>query len=154
MATFKEALAVALWGIWLFASPAQPAPLDRETTAIIYNMMHALSKYKLPDIAPTVDYVSQEKLNEIVCGKNPCHQINGAQVRDKIYILDSLDMNDPYNRSILAHEFVHWFQYSSLGEAKDCPESIRREYEAYGLQNYILEKIGMRLKMPILQVCS
>lgn len=153
--TLKDCFFVACIGLWILVFPPKSfsAPLDYKTTAVIYNMAQALSKYKLPPIAPTVEYVSKERLAELVC-KQVCPQINGAQVGDHIYLLDTLDMDDPFNRAILLHEAVHFLQYANKGPARDCEEYIQREYEAYGLQNYVLEKIGLRLKMPIMPSCS
>ena len=153
--TIKECLCISLFGLYLLVFPpaALSAPLDRNATAVIYNMAQALSKYKLPPIAPTVEYVSKERLAELVC-KQLCPQINGAQVGDHIYLLDTLDMDDPFNRAILLHEAVHFLQYANKGQAKDCQDWLEREYEAYGLQKYVLERIGLTLRMPIMPVCS
>lgn len=152
--TLKECLAVALIGLYFFAiPPVNATPLDARSTAILYNMAQALSKYKLPDIAPVVDYVPQEKLAALVC-QHVCPQIYGAQVGNKVYIADSLDMEDPMNRSVMFHEFIHFLQWANKGEAKDCQEYLEREREAYGWQKYILEKIGLRLRIPVLPLCS
>ena len=149
--TFKECLVVLLMGIWILVFPpkAFSAPLDPRSTAVIYNMAQALSKYKLPDIAPVVEYVSQERLNALVC-KKACPQLGAAQVGGHVYILDTLDMDDPFSRAILMHEFVHVLQENSKGLAKDCADWLAREEEAYGLQSYVLDKIGLRLRIPTL----
>ncbi len=154
--TFKDCFAVACIGLWILVFPpkALSAPLDYNSTAVIYNMAQALSKYKLPPIAPTVEYVSRQRLESIACANRTCPQVNGAQVGDHVYLLDSLDMDDPFNRAVMLHELVHFLQWANKGPAHDCEEYIQREYEAYGLQNYVLEKIGLRLKMPIMPSCS
>lgn len=119
------------------------APLNEEQATMIYMLAHSTSHYKLPDVAPEVHLTTLEKLREIACPGKKCSP-KALQVKNRIYLDETLDMSDIQNAAILYHEYIHALQYANKGEAKDCEEWLAREYEAYGLQNYVLQKAGAR----------
>lgn len=129
---------------------AEPAEINGEQATMIYMLAHSTSGYKLPDIAPEIHLVPLQKLRDMICPGREC-AVHALQVRERIYLDQDLDMADVQNAAILYHEAVHFLQWASKGEAKNCEEWMEREYEAYGLQAHVLEKAGARrLQMPAL----
>jgi len=120
------------------------AQLNDEQATMIYMLAHSTSHYKLPDKAPEIHLTTLEKLREIACPNGKKCSPKALQVKDKIYLDETLDMSDIHNAAILYHEYIHVLQYANKGEAKDCEEWLAREYEAYGLQNYVLQRAGVR----------
>ena len=117
---------------------------------MIYMLAHSTSGYKLGPKAPEIHLVPVKKLKEIACSGKEC-SVKALQVRERIYLDETLDMADIQNAAILFHEAVHFLQYVNKGEAKDCEDWLQREFEAYGLQNHVLEKAGARrVRMPAL----
>jgi hypothetical protein len=151
MLTMRDILAVALFGSFcMFSEFAKAAELTPMQATTIYMLAHSTSGYKLPEIAPEVHLVPLKALRDMVCPGKTC-AVHALQVRERIFLDEALDMQDLNNASVLYHEYVHFLQWANKGEAKDCTEWLQREYEAYGLQNHVLEKAGMRLlKMPAL----
>jgi len=150
----KELLLIIAWGLYvLWPSPGLAAELTQMQATTIYMLAHSVSGYKLPAIAPEIHLVPIQKLRDMVCPGKTC-AVHALQVREKIYLDQDLDMQDIQNASILFHENVHFLQWANKGEAKDCAEWMEREYEAYGLQNHVLEKAGVRLlRLPAMS-CS
>lgn len=138
-----------LIGAMLFFPPKSwGAELNPMQATTIYLLAHSTSGYKLPDMAPEVHLVPIQKLRDKVCPGKTC-AVHALQERERIYLDEALDMQDVQNASILYHEMIHYLQFANKGEAKNCTEWMEREYEAYGLQNHVLEKAGLRLlKLP------
>ena len=127
--------------------------LNGEQATMIYMLAHSTTHYKLPDVAPEIHLTTKDKLREMVCPGKTC-DVKALQVREKIYLDETLDMSDIQNAAILYHEAVHFLQWANRGEAKDCAEWLQRELEAYAMQNHVLEKAGARrIQMPAL-ACS
>lgn len=138
----------ALLVVLLFAGAANGAGLTHMQATTIYMLAHSTSGYKLPDIAPEIHLVPVQTMRDMVCPGKTC-AVHALQVREKIYLDESMDMQNIHSASILYHEMVHYLQYVNKGEAVDCLEWLEREYEAYGLQNHVLEKAGVKLnRMP------
>lgn len=134
----------------LFSGPTNSAELNEMQATTIYMLAHSMSGYKLPETAPEIHLVPLQTLRDKVCPWKEC-AVHALQVRERIYLDQDLDMQDVFNASILFHEAVHYLQWANNGEAKNCEEWMKRELEAYGLQNHVLEKAGARhLKLPAL----
>ena len=126
------------------------AEINREQATMIYMLAHSTSGYKLGPTAPEIHLVSIDKLRSIACPGKEC-AVRALQVKNRIYLDETLDMSDIQNAAILYHEYIHILQYVNKGEAKDCEDWLQREFEAYGLQNHVLEKAGARrVRMPAL----
>lgn len=133
---------------------ASGAELTQDQGTLIYALAHSVSGYPLAERPPKIKLVPVAELRKAACPSNPVCDVHGMQIADTVYLDDALDMADPYNGTILLHEMVHFLQWSKYGPAKDCLEWLQREMEAYGLQNHVLQKIGLRLVRPIMPMCS
>lgn len=128
----------------MMAGSAWPATLVREQAATIYALAWTglgRSVESLPQVAPTVRFVSQQVLRDMACSGQPC-PVRGLQRELVVFLDETLDFANAQDASVLLHEFVHVLQWHQLGESKDCQEWVRREREAYGIQAYVLERAG------------
>jgi len=133
--------------------PANAGELSPETAAVVYAMAHSVSGYKLPEQAPQIHLITVAKLRAVACPGRDC-AVRGLQAKNMIFIDMEMDMDDPFSRAILFHEMVHYLQWASGGDARDCADWLRREVEAYSLQAAVLHKVGLRLATPILPSCA
>lgn len=94
------------------------------------------------DFLPPVNIVSSETLSSLAGCKTPC-KLLGLEKNKTIYLNESLDLNSSFGRSVVFHELVHVYQEQKYGVRKidDCFEFVRREQEAYFLQNLYLSEI-------------
>ena len=100
--------------------------------------------------APTVQWASQEEMVRVAAAADPAMRnhirdhglrLGGLYLpdRDKIYLLDSLDLDDPRHQSILVHELVHYVQ-DQLGVTGTVQQL---EDQAYALQErWLREQAG------------
>ena len=92
---------------------------------------------------PKVIVTNQEMIEHIVCKNNGCVAL-GAANQDAIFIADSIDLRSVKGKGILFHEIVHALQNIQFGRASyDCDEWVRREEEAYALQNKWVSERGL-----------
>ena len=139
--------------------------------AELYGMAHSLSRIPLPAQHPTINSVPKAKLQALMCP--PTHKdcsVSAGYLRGVVYIDDALPVADPHTRLILLHELAHYLQAmkaartyrlakttlsedESWGEAKTCQERFDRELQAYAVQKYAADKIGVSFMMPVLPTC-
>ena len=89
--------------------------------------------------------ISLQELQEIACDGAACPIQAFYHKEEKIiYLSKQLDYEDELHRSILLHELVHYVQDVTgkwLPEQSDCRSGMRRELEAFRLQErYLLNK--------------
>ncbi len=94
-----------------------------------------LSGYPVPPALPTVVVVASSEM--------PC-ACRGAHLGGQVWIDATLDLDRPYGRSVVVHEFTHFLQdralrNSSIGSA----EQSRREAESIDAQNRYLASQGV-----------
>ena len=142
-------LCLLLWAL-LYPSLSRGADLSKDQAASLYAIAYGQVGF-LPEDAPTIYLTPADKLDEIVCGK-PCGA-KAAQVEKAIYLLETLDMTEPFNASILLHELVHFVQWKKNGPSKDCDEYRAREVEAYQIQFDALERLGIRPPSVAIPIC-
>jgi hypothetical protein len=141
------------YGLLLFAllyPSLASADLTREQAASLYAIAYGQVGF-LPEDSPTIYLMPAEELDELVC-KKPCGA-KAAQVEANIYLLDTLDMTNPMNASILLHELVHFVQWKQHGPAKDCDDYHDREVEAYKIQFDALARLGIRPPSVSVPMC-
>jgi uncharacterized protein DUF6647 len=103
-----------------------------------------LSKHRPPKVPPVVHRVSHAELEAYVCETN-CAIKAWYKPGEGIFLDDTLQPEtNVFDRSILLHELVHYFQDMSgyYGEAAACDRWLRRELDAYEVQNRYLGAIG------------
>ena len=127
-------------------APLYASELTAEQAASLYTMAHGLTRYPMPEKPPLVHIVSNARLQEMGC-KNACPGIHAVERYGEVFIDAALDMSDPYDASIVFHEFVHFLQWANKGDATSCEEWEAREEEAYRLQGLVLEKSGSNRRM-------
>ena len=113
-----------------------------------------LSPYEVPDELPPVAMAPITYLQDKVCPSTMSCPVLGIFYRGTVYLRQDLDgMHDPYARSIIVHEFVHFLQIEndSHSETPDsCQKAYQREIEAYGIQNaYLTYPEGSRQQMRV-----
>lgn len=103
--------------------------------------------FKPPERAPTVHVTSVAEL-ELLFDFSGGSILGVTDGLGTIWLADTVDISGGYGASVLFHEFVHYFQWVSLG-ARDlredddtCEAHAEREREAYTLQAAQLRKIG------------
>lgn len=141
----KTALLLALWfastiavcALW--CEHCSAAEMSREEFASLYAVAYGNVGH-LPERPPQIRFVSRARMCEVA--EKPDCRMTGLERAGEIYVIDTLDPRDPYQRSIVLHELVHYVQWSKLGEAADCEETLRREQEAYSIQIKALQAIG------------
>lgn len=134
----------------LYPSLSKGAPLTKDQAASLYAIAYGQIGF-LPEESPTIYLVPAKELDDLICQK-PCGA-KAAQLENKIYLLDTLDMTDPMHASILLHELVHYVQWKKSGPAKDCDEHQNREAEAYKIQFAALERLGIRPPSVSVPMC-
>jgi hypothetical protein len=113
--------------------------------AIRYSTLPAIDPAELPPIEP----VSAAALSERVCPDEPNRCTAIAALFDaegyRIYLRDSLDLNDPMDNAFIVHELVHVLQYKKYGAEHfdDCRRRIDSERQAYLVQNNYLGEQGI-----------
>lgn len=155
----KDLLAIAVisW-MCLLSDMARAEPLDRLQAATIYGLAHSVSHLPLPDQAPEIHMTSVAAIEAMlvdigVCPRG-CPSVKAAQVEGRIYVDETLDMQDVHNAAILLHEMVHYLQWAKDGESQTCEEWRDREITAYQLQNLVLNKAGARMiQAPAMPTC-
>ena len=103
-----------------------------------------LSSHKTPKQPPSVFRVSHAELEHYVCGAN-CAIKAWYKPGEGIFLDESLKPEtNMFDRSILLHELVHYFQDMSgyYGKSDACNRWLHRELNAYEIQNRYLGTIG------------
>jgi hypothetical protein len=103
-----------------------------------------LSNHKTPKEPPHVFRVPHAELEAIVCGAN-CAIKAWYRPGEGIFLDESLKPEtNMFDRSILLHEMVHYFQDMSgyYGRVEGCDRWFHRELNAYEIQNRYLGTIG------------
>lgn len=128
-----------------------PAPIThmkaREILAIAYGQFHG-PRELFEDGPPPTRLVPQGWLQEKYCSTH-CPAIRAVYDDEGVVYLDeTLDFATLYAKSILLHEYVHYFQARTRGRLTDlhvtlseydfCVERVRREHEAYRIQWIVL----------------
>lgn len=97
---------------------------------------------------PNVVFVTQHFINEIVCKNRNCNA-EAATKDATIFLVNDLDLNTVEGESILYHELVHILQFHNFGKNANCKSWIKREIQAYQLQDEFVSDKG--LDMPWLR---
>jgi hypothetical protein len=114
--------------------------------AIRYSGLPAVDLADLPPIEP----VSATVLSEKVCPDSPERCTTVAALFDtenyRIYLRDTLKVDEPMDNSFIVHELVHVLQFRKFGDANfgSCRKRIASEQQAYYVQNNYLGEEGIR----------
>lgn len=106
----------------------------------------------IPEAPPHIYPVSQKTLWAIAQCEH-CN-IQGAQLGDSVFYLETLNFMDPMDSSILLHELIHYVQWWKYGTAKTCEERADREWEAYKIQAFVLSQNNIYFAMPQRMQCD
>jgi len=97
---------------------------------------------------PNVVFVTQQFLNGMVCKNRNCNA-QAATKDTTVFLVNGLDVNTVEGESILYHELVHILQFHNFGKNPNCKSWIKREVQAYQLQDEFVSDKG--LDMPWLR---
>lgn len=116
--------------------------------SVLISWAAMLSGYPAPDRPMSVEYVPHEFFVEIVCGGADYCDVDSTyldSLAPYIIFVDEKFRGETglYASSKIVHEAVHAVQYHS-GEydPKDCDDSLKRERQAYFVQNEFLVRNG------------
>ena len=94
-----------------------------------------LSGYPVPSALPAVVVALPSEM--------PC-VCRGAHLNGQVWIDATLELDRPYGRSVVVHEFTHFLQEQVLGKGSgSSTEESRRESEAIEVQNRYLASQGV-----------
>jgi hypothetical protein len=142
---------LVLW-LLLWSPSAQAGEIQREQLVELYGLAYAGAGIGVPERPPRVYRVSRATMSEMVCHAD-C-DIRAAQFADAVFLVDDIDPDDAFDKSIVVHEFVHYVQWVYRGRAVGCDEKRRREVQAFMIQSNALEHAGLRFPVPELPLCS
>ena len=120
--------------------------------ALLVDLLDAInfiSKYKIPNFLPNVQFVPSEVVEAYACGK-PCKALAVYRSGEGVYINEEMNPEtNVFARSVLLHELVHFVQdiNRELASVRDCERWYRREQEAYAIQKRFLEMIGSQIRV-------
>ena len=112
---------------------------------ILLSWASYLSGYPMPAAPPTVEFKEHQFFVEMVCGGIECNVYGWYDDQDIVYIDERLKhMDTGFATSLVVHEFTHYLQHKSGDfDSNSCKDSVKREQEAYVVQNsYILESLA------------
>jgi hypothetical protein len=143
---FVAACAVLLLTPWTEARADEP-PLTEQMQTYLYGVaygqcpqLRGMAKGCPPEwlkLRPPVYLVSQQ----VICGTaqtRPDCPYKGFYRNGAVYLRADLNFGSAVDLSVLVHEYVHHLQELKNGPFKDCEDWLEREYEAYGIQRYVL----------------
>jgi len=98
------------------------------------------------DVPPFLSFQPKEFFVTHACGGSPnCNAVGWypATGGDTIYLLNTLNIENPIVDSIIVHESVHYlqFQHGKFAD-RSCANSLALEYQAYGVQKEYLLREG------------
>src|SRR5690348_16221846 len=103
-----------------------------------------ISRHRPPKQPPVIHRVSHAELEAYVCETN-CAIKAWYKPGEGIFLDDTLlPETNVFDRSILLHEMVHYFQDMSgyYRDANPCDRWLQRELDAYEVQNRYLGAVG------------
>lgn len=127
-----------------FAFDTAPAKSLGEVVRTLSRAIDRLARYRVPKDAPNIYRVPHAELENYVCRAH-CSIRAWYKPGDGIFLDESLKPeSNLFDRSILLHEMVHYFQdrageYASM---EACERWFHRELDAYTIQNRYLGMIG------------
>ncbi len=113
--------------------------------AVRFSGLPAIDVADLPPMEP----VSAATLSQKVCPDAPERCTTVAAVFDtenyRIYLRDTLNLNDAMDNSFVVHELVHVLQFRSHGHDNiaSCRKVVDSEQQAYFVQNNYLGEEGI-----------
>ena len=131
---------------WLIAHAFDTGPSSslEEVVKQLTVAIDRLSRHRPPKVAPVIRRLSHADMENYVCETN-CAIKAWYKPGEGIF-LDSIlqPETNTFDRSILLHELVHYFQDSSgyYRDASPCDRWLQRELDAYDVQNRYLGAIG------------
>jgi hypothetical protein len=98
------------------------------------------SDYPMPPAAPEVRFEPHAFFVQHVCAGKECNAVGWYNDDLVIYIDESYRNADgSFATSLIVHELTHYLQHlSGRFDSHSCADSLRREREAYGVQNNYL----------------
>ena len=116
--------------------------MDTLTATVLLSWASLLSGYPAPEVSPAIRFEPHSFFVERVCGGRDCRVVGWYNDDNVIYIDEKhRDDDSTFAASLVVHELVHYLQHQS-GEfdSHSCEDSLRREREAYRVQNrYIVD---------------
>ena len=89
-----------------------------------------------PEEPPELRFESHAFFVENVCGGKECKVVGWYDDQDIVYIDKRYEKVDSgFVTSLVVHEFTHFLQHKSGNFNESCKDKIRREREAYYIQN-------------------
>ena len=110
--------------------------------------VHLSPAYSLPENPPQLYYQHQDFFIEHACNgvEKRCDAVGWYDNNGAIHLDERLKGNeDPYTRSLLVHEIVHYLQdISGKFDNESCEDYVYREREAYAIQRKYLRQVAQQ----------
>ena len=96
-------------------------------------------------VRPPKQYFIETSCNNVAKNCDVVGRYKGGRI---IYVLDTLDVRQPFGASVVIHEYIHYLQSYYGQSAATCKDRINREIMAYGVQQTYLRTHGID-KIPV-----
>ena len=93
---------------------------------------------------PQLTITEKTMVEWVVCKNTGCSAL-AASVENFIFVAKQVDLRSTEGQGIMYHELIHALQYAKYGQSPDCREWVRREHEAYILQDKWTSDRGLDL---------
>jgi hypothetical protein len=140
----------ALMSMGIDNAESKPAPLTLLEKDVLIEVLlkEAAKELKMEPPKPTTKNYPELKVTEktmvewVVCKNTGCSAL-AASVENYVFIANEVDLRTTAGQGIVYHELVHALQYSKYGTSPNCKEWVRREHEAYVLQDKWVSARGL-----------
>src|SRR5262249_11909043 len=119
--------------------------MDPSLLPILLSWAVHLSNYPMPSTLPELRFEPHAFFVQRVCAGKECNAVGWYNDEAIIYIDESYrNADNSFATSLIVHELTHYLQHlSGRFDSHSCADSLRREREAYGVQNnYLLTAQG------------
>jgi len=93
---------------------------------------------------PEIKVTEKTMVEWVVCKNTGCSAL-AASVENYVFIANEVNLRTIEGQGIVYHELIHALQYSKFGASPHCKEWVRREHEAYILQDKWVSARGLDL---------
>ena len=93
---------------------------------------------------PKLTITEKTMVEWVVCKNVGCSAL-AASVENFIFVAKQVDLRSIEGQGIMYHELIHALQYAKYGQSPNCQEWVRREHEAYVLQDKWVSARGLEI---------
>ena len=93
---------------------------------------------------PKLTITEKTMVEWVICKNVGCSAL-AASVENFIFVAKQVDLRSTEGQGIMYHELIHALQYAKYGQSPNCQEWVRREHEAYVLQDKWVSARGLEI---------